>query len=56
MIKSNEGELLACDQGMFRVVNGRRYFVSIKEEHAEQLRADAAADSKARLQETWRRG
>ena len=56
MMKSSEGELLACDQGMFRVVNGKRYFVSIREEHAEQLRVDAAADSKSRLQKAWRKG
>ena len=46
--RSYEGELLMCDQGLFRVVNGRRCFVDPSEETVERLRLDAAADSKGR--------
>ncbi len=45
---SKEGELLACDAGLFRVIDGEREFIDISEENFEQLRLDAAADSKER--------
>lgn len=52
--RSYEGELLMCDEGLFRVVNGRRCFVDPKEETAERLRLDAIADSKGRARrKSW---
>lgn len=56
MIKSNEGELLACDAGLFRVVNGQRMFIHPSQATLERLQLDAVADSKARRQKAWRRG
>lgn len=46
--RSWEGELLICDEGLFRVVNGRRCYVEPSESTAERLRLDAIADSKER--------
>ena len=48
MIKSNEGELLACDQGLFRVINGQRCFLDPSQATYERLQLDAVADSKER--------
>ena len=48
MTKGNEGELLACDAGLFRVVNGQRMFVEPNRATYERLQLDAAADSKER--------
>ena len=54
--RSYEGELLMCDEGLFRVVNGRRCFVDPSEETVERLRLDAVADSKERRVKAWRKG
>ena len=45
---SKEGELLACDAGLFRVVDGQREFIDISEKNFKRLRLDAAADAKGR--------
>ena len=52
MIKSNEGELLACDAGLFRIVNGQRMFVDPSRATYERLQLDAVADSKERARRT----
>ena len=56
MIKSNEGELLACDAGLFRVVNGQRMFIDPSRTTAERLQLDAVADSKERARGASRAG
>ena len=48
MMKGNEGELLACDAGIFRIVNGQRMFVDPSRATYERLQLDAVADTKGR--------
>ena len=55
MIKSNEGELLACDAGLFRIINGQRMFVDPSQATYERLQLDAVADTKGgRRRVAWK--
>ena len=56
MNSERERELWACDAGMFRIIKGQRCFLDPSQSTLERLQLDAVADTKARLQKTWRRG
>ena len=45
---AEEGELLGCDAGLFRVIDGKREFVDISAANLKRLRLDAASDEKWR--------
>ena len=53
---AKEGELLGCDAGLFRVIDGKREFVNISAANLKRLRLDAASDEKWRARRKPRQG
>lgn len=53
---AQEGDLLACSAGVFRVINGRREFINISAANLKRLRMDAASDEKWRARRKSRQG
>ena len=55
MEMAKEGELLACDAGLFRIVDGKREFIEVSQKNFERLRLDAAAESRGRTRRVARK-
>ena len=55
MEMAKEGELLACDAGLFRIVDGKREFIEVSKKNFERLRLDATVDRQGRARRAARK-